>query len=269
MGNALFTTAENGIARIIINRPESRNALTGEVLQEMLAFVLTIEHDRDIRVLLISGAGEHFAAGGDVKSFASVLEMDPESLRRDFERRSADAAPLWLALSRMPQPVVCAVRGFAAGVALSFIAGADYTLASDTAKFLLAHVGIGLVADGATTYHLPRVIGIRKAKELAFFGDKIDAAQALEIGLINRIVPDAELEAETEILLQRFRQAPAASIAGAKRLLNASLGNDMAAQLAMETQAVGDCGASPDIKEGVRAFTEKRRPVFGANKVES
>jgi len=263
MTDHLLTEINNGIARITINRPDQNNAISGEMLQDMLAFVLGVETRSDVRALLITGAGPHFAAGGDVKSFASVLDMPAEDLRADFERRSLDAAPLWLALARLPQPVVCAVRGFSAGAALSFVAGADYAIASDTAKFLLAHVGIGLVADAGTTYLLPRVIGIRKTKELAFFGNRIDAQEALSIGLVNKVVPDAELEAETETILKRLAAAPAVSIANAKQLINASLENSFEQQLALETKAVGNCGASLDIKEGVRAFIEKRRPVFG------
>jgi len=192
-----------------------------------------------------------------------VIAMAPEFLRADFEHRSEAAAPLWLALERLPQPVVCAVRGYSAGAALSFVAGADYTIASETSKFLLAHVGIGLVADAGTTYHLPRAIGIRKTKELAFFGDRIDAQQALQIGLVNKVVPDAALETETETILKRLAAAPAVSLANAKRLINASLNNTMDEQLVLETAAVGNCGASADLKEGVRAFIEKRRPEFG------
>ena len=227
MSEDLLTDVKDGIARITINRPDQHNALSGEMLQEMLEFVLLVETLPDVRALLITGTGPHFAAGGDVKSFASVIAMAPEFLRADFEHRSEAAAPLWLALERLPQPVVCAVRGYAAGAALSFVAGADYSIASETSKFLLAHVGIGLVADAGTTYHLPRAIGIRKTKELAFFGDRIDAQQALQIGLVNKVVPDAALETETETILQRLVAAPAVSLANAKRLINASLNNTM------------------------------------------
>jgi 2-(1,2-epoxy-1,2-dihydrophenyl)acetyl-CoA isomerase len=264
MSEGLLTRIEGPIARMTINRPETRNALSGDMLQDMHRFVAHVATLPTVRVLLIAGAGPHFAAGGDVKSFASALELEPEALRADFERRSADAAPLWSALKDLPQPVVCAVRGFSAGAALSFIAGSDYALASDNAQFLLAHVGIGLVADAGTTYHLPRVLGIRRAKELAFFGEKFDAAEALRIGLVNQVVPDAELEAATEKMLARFVAAPAVSIAGAKRMMNASLGNTLEAQLEMEGKAVGDCGASADLKEGVKAFVEKRKPQFGS-----
>jgi len=263
MEPALLTSIQNGVARMTINRPETRNALTGELLQEMLQFVLSVEENPAVRVLLITGAGPHFAAGGDIKSFADALGQPPEALRADFERRADDAAPLWLALERMPQAVVCAVRGFSAGAALSFIAGADYSIAADTAQFLLAHVGIGLVADAATTYHLPRAIGLRKAKELAFFGDRINAQHALEIGLLNKIVPDAELESETEAVVTRLAAAPATSIACAKHMMNASLGNTMPAQLDMERASVGECATTADLREGVAAFMEKRKPNFG------
>ena len=209
----LLTEIKDGIARLTINRPDQHNAISSEMLQDMLKFVLQVEARPDVRALLPLMPAPR----------QTTPSMAPEELRADFERRSVDAAPLWLALERLPQPVVCAVRGFSAGTALSFVAGSDYTIASENAKFLLAHVGIGLVADAGTTYHLPRAIGMRKSKELAFFGDRIDAQQALQIGLVNKVVPDAALESETETILKRLAAAPAISIANAKRLMNASL----------------------------------------------
>lgn len=262
VADGLLAEVEGPIARLTLNRPEVRNALSGEIIGAMIGFARRVETDPSIRVLLITGAGDHFMAGGDVKSMTAALSLSKPELSADFEQKSIDAAPLWLTLERMPQPVVCKVRGFAAGAALSFVAGADYTIASDTAQFLLAHVGIGLVADAATTYHLPRAIGLRKAKELAFFGDRIDAQQAEALGLVNKVVADAELDSATEALLARFVAAPAVSIGHAKRLMNASLGNTIGDQIGLEGLAVGLCGASDDFREGVTAFVEKRKPVF-------
>jgi 2-(1,2-epoxy-1,2-dihydrophenyl)acetyl-CoA isomerase len=262
MDDALITEVSGGVARITINRPEARNALTGAIIQAMAAFCERIEHDDQVRAVVIAGAGAHFMAGGDVKSFAAALDLPPEELRADFERRSREAAPLWLALERMPQPVVASVRGFAAGAALSLVAGADFAIASDTATFLLAQVHLGLVADGGATYHLPRAIGLRQAKRLAYLGERVGAAEALAIGLVTRVVPDAELEAATQALADRLAAAPFVALAAAKRLLNASPGSTLAQQLASEGEAAGTCGGSADLREGVRAFVEKRKPVF-------
>lgn len=265
MADGLITEVSEGVARIVVDRPEARNALSADIVQGMADFVESIEHDPAVRVILVRGAGDHFMAGGDVKSFAQVMDKPVEEIRASFETRSANAARLWIALERIPQPVVCMVRGFAAGASLSFVAGADFTIASDGAMFILAHVGIGLVADAATTYHLPRAVGLRKAKEIALFGDRLNAQQALDIGLVNKVVPDADLEGETEAVLQRLAKGPAVSLAQAKWLMNASLGSDLAGQIERETAAVGICGASNDLKEGVRAFVEKRRPAFRGN----
>lgn len=262
MTQGLITEIVDGVARMTIDRPEARNAISGELIKAMTDFARQVEGDRSAKVLLISGTGDHFMAGGDVKGFTAALTMSKAEMRADFEQRAIDAGPLWVTLERMPQPVICKVRGFAAGLALSFIAGADMAIGSNTAKFLLAHVGLGLVADAATSYHLPRAIGVRKAKELAFFGDRIDAQEALAIGLISRVVPDAELDATVDAVLARLVAAPAVSIAQAKRLMNASLGNSLAEQLGLEAVAVGTCAASDDLKEGIQAFLEKRKPVF-------
>jgi 2-(1,2-epoxy-1,2-dihydrophenyl)acetyl-CoA isomerase len=262
MSQDLICSVAEGIARMTFNRPEARNAMTGEMIQEMLAFCRSIENDPSVRCLSIAGAGEHFMAGGDVKGFLPVIDQPAELLRSNFEQRSLDAAPLWVILERMPKAVVCSVRGFSAGAALSFVAGSDLTIASDNAKFLLAHVGLGLCPDAATTYHLPRTVGVKVAKQLAFFGDRFDAQEALRIGLVNWVVPDAELTARTEEILKRLALAPSISIAQSKRLINRALSNTISEQLTEEGIGVGNCAVSTDLKEGVRAFVEKRKPQF-------
>jgi 2-(1,2-epoxy-1,2-dihydrophenyl)acetyl-CoA isomerase len=262
MSQDLICSVAEGIARMTFNRPEARNAMTGPMIQEMLAFCRRIENDPNVRCLSISGAGEHFMAGGDVKGFMPMIDQPAELKRSNFEQRSFDAAPLWVILERMPKAVVCSVRGFSAGAALSLVAGSDLTIASDNAKFLLAHVGLGLCPDAATTYHLPRTVGVKVAKQLAFFGDRFDAQEALRIGLVNWVVPDAELDARTEEILERLALAPSISIAQSKRLMNQALGNTISEQLTEEGIGVGNCAVSDDLKEGVRAFVEKRKPQF-------
>ena len=262
MSEDLLLDIGGGIARMTVNRPQARNALSPKMIQDMVHFCQKIELDPAVRCLVITGAGEHFMAGGDVKGFLEVIDLPPEELRSNFMQRSVDAGPLWTALERLPQPVLCSVRGFAAGVALSFIAGADLVIASDTAKFLLAHVGLGLVPDGASTYHLPRAVGVRRAKQMAFFGDRIDAAEALQMGLVNWVVPDAELDAKTEEIAQRLARAPSVSLAQSKFLMNRALRSSIDDPLTGETLALGRCAMTEDLKEGVRAFVEKRKPQF-------
>ena len=262
MAEHLKTGIVDGIARMIFNRPEARNAMTAAVIQEMLAFCRSIENDPAVRVLFVGGVGEHFMAGGDVKGFLTVLDMPEAELRYNFEQRSLDAEPLWVLLERMSKPVVCAVRGFSAGAALTFVAGADLTIASDNAQFLLAHVSLGLSPDAATTYHLPRAVGVKVAKQLAFFGDRFDAQEALRIGLVNWVVPDAELEAKTEEILKRLANAPSVSIAQSRFLMNSALGNTLSQQLQLESIALGRCAISEDLKEGVHAFVGKRKAQF-------
>lgn len=262
MTEGLRIEVADHVARLTVDRPEVRNALSAEIVQAMADFLERIEQDPEVRVVLITGGGDHFMAGGDVKNFSQVIEAPVAEVQASFRQRSVAAARLWLTLDRIPQPVVCMVRGSAAGAALSFVAGADLTICADNAVFVLAHVGIGLVADAATSYHLPRAIGLRKAKEMALLGEKMDAQQALAAGLVNRVVPLAELEAETEKLVCKLARGPAVSLAQSKRIMNASLANDMAAQIDLETDALGICGGSEDLREGVRAFVEKRRPDF-------
>lgn len=265
MKELIHLTKKDGIARMVIDRPEARNALNADMIRRMTAFCYELENDPAVRCVLITGIGEHFMSGGDVKNFGKILGQDADALRLHLQQRAMDAAPLFEALDRLPQPVVCAVRGYAAGVALSFVAGADLAIASDSARFLLAHVGLGLTPDGACTWHLPRAVGVKLAKQMAFFGDRFDAAEALRMGLVNWVVADAEFEAETERVLVRLVAGPAESIRQSKRLMNRALTVSLADQLSQEALALGQCGLSSDFPEGVRAFLEKRKPDFGAS----
>jgi 2-(1,2-epoxy-1,2-dihydrophenyl)acetyl-CoA isomerase len=162
----------------------------------------------------------------------------------------------------MPQPVVASVRGAVAGAALGFVAGADFVVCGESSIFVLAHVRIGACPDGASSYYLPRVLGVRKAKELAILGNKLSAEAAREFGLVNYVVPDTQVESATEELVKKIVDAPRRSVQWAKRIMNESLGNSIERQLQREAQGFGECAGSDDFAEGVSAFLEKRTAKF-------
>ena len=162
----------------------------------------------------------------------------------------------------MPQPVVARVRGAVAGAAVGFVAASDFAICSDTAIFIVAHVHIGASPDGSTSYYLPRMVGVRKAKELAILGAKLTAPDALALGLVNRVVPDAELERAAEEVVTAIVATPATSVRRIKTLMDRSLDNSLERQLQLEAESFAECAATDDFVEGVSAFAEKRKARF-------
>lgn len=262
MTTELLTEIDGPVARVTFNRPEVRNAASPAMLAAMREFLLRVEQDRSVRCVVVTGAGAHFMAGGDVQAFGETLRKTPAERRAEFEARVQSAGPLFVQLARQPQPVVVRVRGAAAGAALGFVAGADFAVASANSVFVLAHVNIGVSPDGSSSYYLPRAVGLRKAKELAILGQRIDAQEALAIGLVTRVVPDEGLDAAVADLVRRIVDAPAESVRKAKLLMNQSLGNTLERQLQLEAQCFAECAATPDFAEGVGAFLEKRPAKF-------
>ncbi|WP_157219220.1 enoyl-CoA hydratase/isomerase family protein [Flavisphingomonas formosensis] len=258
----LLTEVAGGIARITFNRPAARNALTQPMVHAMIAFLRACEHREDVRVILLSGAGDHFMAGGDVKGFAEAAGAGPEERRARFEALALDVLPLFALMERIAKPIVAKVRGACAGASVGYVAAADFVLVSDTALLVVANAALGMSPDGATTWHLPRIVGPRIAKQMCLLGERLSAAQAVACGLANWLYPDAELDAATEALLRRLADGPSVALGQAKQLLNASLGNGLAEQLALEARAAGIGGASEDFAEGVASFVEKRAPRF-------
>lgn len=254
----------DGYAVMTFNRPQHRNALTTPMAQEMGRLLLEIEKDSSLRCLILRGAGDHFMAGGDVKGFTETLEMSSEERRLNFERRVQDCAPIFHALNRIPQIVLASVRGAVAGAGVSFTAAADLAIASPTAFFLMAQIHLGMSPDGTATYFLPRLVGLKRAKEIALLGDRFDAQQAERWGMLNRVVDnDAELDDVVEAMARRLAKGPATALGKTKQLLNASQQNDFEVQFQAEAVSFGTCAATDDFAEGVRAFFDKRKPEFG------
>jgi 2-(1,2-epoxy-1,2-dihydrophenyl)acetyl-CoA isomerase len=262
MTQDLLTRIDGPVAYITFNRPAARNAVNKAMLEAMREFLHSIEQDRAVRCIVLTGTGDHFMAGGDVMGFKEALQQSSAERLVAFEKRILSTAPLFLQLERMPQPLVVKVRGAVAGAALGFVAAGDFTICGSSAIFILSHVKIGASPDGSSSFHLPRVIGVRKAKELAILGDRIDAAEALALGLATRVVPDAELDAAVDALVQRIVAAPSESVRRAKLLMDKSLANTLEQQLQLEAKSFAACAATDDFVEGVSAFSEKRDAVF-------
>ena len=258
----LLVDVADHVATLTLNRPEARNALSDPMRLELRDALHRIELDEDVRCVVLRGAGEHFMAGGDVKTFAGVVDRTPAELQQQFVLRIHDLHPILFAMRRMPKPIVASVRGAAAGAGVSFAAACDLIIAADDAFFTLAYVNIGTTPDGSSTYHLPRALGIKRAMEMTLLGDRVDAATAAGWGLVNFVVPAAELESATAKLAGRLAKGPTHVYGRAKRLLYQSNETQFESQLQAEAEAFADCASRPDFREGVTAFVQKRRPAF-------
>jgi 2-(1,2-epoxy-1,2-dihydrophenyl)acetyl-CoA isomerase len=264
MADILFERRDGALI-VTLNRPEARNAVTREMNRAMYEALQAVEYDATVRVVLLRGAGDHFMAGGDVKGFNEVLDQSEQERRTQFESRVHAVTPLMLLLERMPQIFVCAVKGACAGMGLSWVAAADLAIAARSAFFVQSQIKIGIIPDGGGTYWPVRAVGLKRAKEIALLGDRFSAEDAERWGLINRVVDDAAFEAAVEDWVKKLSRGPGRAQAVTKQLLNASLSNDYAAQLAQEAVGVSSTAGHPDFAEGVRSFIEKRAPKFGSN----
>jgi 2-(1,2-epoxy-1,2-dihydrophenyl)acetyl-CoA isomerase len=252
-------TTDGPAARILLNRPEALNAWNEQFGLDLLDGVTRIADDDATRALLITGAGRGFSSGADLKEQRGA---DEDGLPDLSSRLKEIYHPIIAGLREMPKPVVAAVNGPAVGIGCSLALAADLIVAAESAYFLLAFVNIGLVPDGGSTAFLPARVGYARAAEMAMLGERVLAAQALDWGLVNRVVPDDALEAEAGELLDRLANGPTRSYAGAKRLLNRRMYADLAGQLEAEADAQRDQGRSQDFIEGVIAFAEKRPAKF-------
>lgn len=256
----VLVSAQEGVTTVTLNRPRALNALNRELTLALREAVFAAEHDPQVRCLVIRG-GEHFMAGGDLKHFDELIAGRPAAENRvRFEGLIHEVHALILSLRRMPKPVVASVSGAAAGFGMSLMMACDLALAADNAYFTLAYSLIGATPDGGSTYALPRIVGQKKAMEIALLGDRFDAATAERLGLVNRVVPAASLEAETQKLAARLAAGPAAVYGRTKALVNRSLEHSLESQLQREAEAFAQSAAEPDFAEGLRAFLEKRKP---------
>lgn len=258
----VLSEVADGVGIITLNRPESLNALSAEMTEGLIASTAAFERDPAVRCVLIRGAGKHFMAGGDIRGFHKSLAENRQAHLAGFEMRVVKAHQLIYQLRRMPKPVLASVQGAAAGFGLSLILASDLAIASDDAFFTLAYRHIGLSADGGATYFLPRIVGERRALEIALLGERFTAQRALDIGILNWIVPRAALEAETQSLVRRLADGPTFALAKAKQLLRSSLDNSWDEHSHREAEFLAACAATEDHQEGLNAFLEKRTASF-------
>jgi 2-(1,2-epoxy-1,2-dihydrophenyl)acetyl-CoA isomerase len=251
-----------GVFEIVLNRPDILNAANRELIAALAEATAEAAADAGARAVLLRGAGAHFSAGGDIRMFGELVALSPQARRRALYEIVDALHPTLLALRRMPKPVLVAVQGAAAGVGLSLVLAADLALAAENAVFTFGYIHLGTSPDGAATATLPRMVGLKRAAELMLLGERFDARRALELGLVNRLVPEAALLPEARALAARLAAGPTAAYARTKALIEATIGGELGAQMKREAESFAACAATDDFVEGVRAFLEKRKPAF-------
>jgi enoyl-CoA hydratase/carnithine racemase len=256
--NILLSEA-NGILTITLNRPDKLNAFVGHMRRDLAE---ALEHggsERSIRVVIITGAGRAFCAGGDVEFMAELMERRNSE---EFARILGAGRRVILAIRQMTKPVIAAVNGIAAGAGCNLALACDFRVASANASFVQSFVKVGLNPDWGGTYFLPRLVTPNKACELFFLGDSIDAGEAARLNIVNKVVGPEDLESAALALAERLRAAPPIALAVAKQAIYMSEANELETMLRYETESQLRCFESEDAHEGVRAFLEKRDPRF-------
>ncbi len=262
MSDSVLLDVHEGVATVTLNEPKIRNALTPALRVAFREVMATLEFDDDVRAVVITGAGQHFMAGGDIRSMVDRLGM-PDAERRVAILEGIHMLHLPLfSIRRMGKPVIASIRGAAAGFGVGLVAACDLAIAARSAFFTLAYCHIGASPDGGSSYFLGRTIGMKHQFELAFLGDRFDAERAREMGLINTIVDDDALDQETTALAARLAAGPTRAYANAKALFNSVNHLSMESQLQMEAERMADSMLTEDHVEGIKAFTEKRKPIF-------
>lgn len=250
---------DNHVTTITLDRPEKLNAFSGTMREDLLAALRAADADTACRVIVITGAGRAFCAGGDVE-YMSGLQKNGDVVA--FRKLLDAGRDIVTTIAEMPKPVIAAVNGVAAGAGCNLALACDYRIASETAKLGETFVRIGIHPDWGGTWFLPRLVGPSRALEILMTGRMVDATEALSIGMVDRVVPAAELPSQTTNLARAIAQGPPLAIADIKRALTASRTNTIRAQVDLESEHQLRAFLSSDAGEGMAAFFEKRAPKF-------
>lgn len=262
MSDPVLLSIADGVATVTLNAPDVRNALTPGLRTRFREIVCDLEFNDDVRCVVIKGAGDHFMAGGDIRVMKERLDL-PEGQRRQVIMEGIHLLHLPLfAIRRMGKPVVASIQGAVAGAGMGLVGACDLAIAADDAIFTLAYCHIGASPDGGSSYFLGRTLGMKQQMELAFLGERFGPKKALELGIVNWVVPRADLEAETDKLARRLADGPTHAYANAKKLFNATNHLSLESHLQMEGELIADSMCTEDHAEGVAAFLGKRKPQF-------
>ena len=256
----LILEKEGHVAVLTLNRPDKMNAISLNMRVDLPLALQQVQEDDDLRALIITGAGRGFCSGADVavQAARAAGEQTQESRKTILQLTGA----LILGFEKINKPVLAAVNGIAAGVGLTLALVSDIRIASGQARFSAIWVKRGLIADGGATFLLPLIVGLEKALELAFTGDILDAREAERIGLVSKVVPPEDLMPRAQELAQKIAANPPISVELVKRVMWEKVRNQLREALFLESYAQGVCRTTQDQKEAVKAFMEKREPVF-------
>lgn len=252
----------DGVLTLSFNTPDRGNALPQEAVPALTDLFASVAGDPSVRCLLVRGEGKNFSAGGDVRSFLLALEQTVGARRADFGARLDAVKTMVEAFLGIEVPVVASCQGAVAGAGLLFALGADFVVADESVTFLFSHQRVGLPPDGGVSLLLPRLVGQRIAARLVLTAARVEATEALQLGLATQVVPAEGRDGAAQEVARRFARAPAGAVRQAKRLLASSAWLPAADQLAAERDAIVEAVGGADFEEGVRAFIEKRKAIF-------
>jgi 2-(1,2-epoxy-1,2-dihydrophenyl)acetyl-CoA isomerase len=259
--DTLIFEIEDGVGLIRLNRPEDNNAITLEMAREMLDVAIRCDEDAEVRSVVLTGSGKMFCAGGDLKVFAAQGDEVSRYIKETTQAFHAAISRLnW-----MDAPVVGAVNGTAAGGGLSLALTTDIAIAAESAKFTMAYTKVGLAPDGSSSYFLARMVGLRRAKEMALLNPVLSAKQAMDWGLVNQVVGDDQVLSEALKVARHLASGPTLSFGETKRLILSGATESLESQMERESRAIAAMAGSADGREGVAAFVAKRMAKFKGN----
>lgn len=254
--SSILYSVNNGVAHIRLNRPDKFNSFNREMALAMQEALKNAEADKNVRAIFITGEGKAFCAGQDL---SEAINPDGPGIQKIVREHYN---PIVTLIRQIEKPIVCGVNGVAAGAGANIALACDVVVAAKSASFIQAFSKIGLIPDSAGTFFLPRIIGFQRASALMMLGDKVNAEEALQMGMLYKVFADEQLQEEALKIAETLAQMPTKGIGLTKRLLNESLSNNLETQLNREEIIQAEAGQTYDYQEGVKAFLEKRKPIF-------